>query len=51
MENLPPSLKGRRYYKPGDQGFEKEVADQLKRWWGEGREEDVAQDSHPPPNA
>ena len=51
MENLPPTLKGRRYYKPGDQGFEKEVADQLKRWWGEGREEDVAQDSHPPPNA
>ena len=34
MENLPPSLKGRRYYTPGDQGYECEVADRLKRWWG-----------------
>ena len=33
MENLPPSLRGRRYYRPGDQGYEKEVAERLRRWW------------------
>ena len=38
MENLPPSLKGRRYYTPGDQGYEPEVADRLKRWWGKRTE-------------
>ena len=32
-EYLPPSLKGRRYYKPGDQGFEKEVAERIRKWW------------------
>ena len=36
MQNLPDSLKGRRYYEPGDQGYETEVAERLKRWWGEG---------------
>ncbi len=35
MDNLPPNLKGRRYYEPGDQGYEAEVAERLKRWWGE----------------
>jgi putative ATPase len=34
QENLPASLKGRRYYQPADQGFEKDVADRLRRWWG-----------------
>ena len=35
MENLPPSLKGRRYYKPSDQGYEREAAERLCQWWGE----------------
>ncbi len=35
MQNLPDSLKGCRYYTPSDQGFEKDVAERLKRWWGE----------------
>ena len=35
QQNLPPSLQGKRYYVPGDQGYEKEIADRLKRWWGE----------------
>ena len=38
MQNLPDSLKGRKYYKPSDQGHEKQVADRLRRWWGEGEE-------------
>jgi len=35
QQNLPPSLKRRRYYVPTDQGYEKEIADRLKKWWGE----------------
>ena len=35
MQNLPDSLKGRRYYQPGDQGYEVEAAERLRRWWGE----------------
>ena len=38
MQNLPDALKGRRYYKPGDQGYEPEVAARLRRWWGEREE-------------
>ena len=34
MQNLPEALKGRRYYEPGDQGYEAEVAERLRRWWG-----------------
>ena len=36
VENLPPSLRGRRYYRPGDQGYEPEAAERLRRWWGGG---------------
>ncbi|MBI4302613.1 MAG: replication-associated recombination protein A, partial [Chloroflexi bacterium] len=32
QENLPPALKGRRYYEPSDQGHESKVAERLKRW-------------------
>ncbi|MFP3898098.1 MAG: replication-associated recombination protein A [Dehalococcoidia bacterium] len=35
QQNLPSSLQGKRYYIPGDQGYEKEIADRLKRWWGQ----------------
>jgi putative ATPase len=35
QQNLPASLQGKRYYTPGDQGYEKEIADRLKKWWGE----------------
>ena len=34
MENLPERLRGRRYYAPSDQGYEKEAAERLRRWWG-----------------
>jgi len=39
QQNLPPSLQGKRYYVPGDQGYEKEIADRLKKWWGESRKQ------------
>ena len=32
-QNLPESLKGSRYYKPSDQGFEKEISNRLRNWW------------------
>jgi putative ATPase len=33
QQNLPDSLRGRRFYIPGDQGYEKTVSDRLKTWW------------------
>ena len=33
--NLPDNLDGKRYYAPSDQGYETEIADRMKRWWGE----------------
>jgi putative ATPase len=40
MQNLPDNLKGRRYYRPGDQGYEIEISDRLKKWWGTGEKDD-----------
>jgi len=37
MQNLPERLKGRVYYEPSDQGYEREVAERVRRWWGEWR--------------
>ena len=33
-QNLPENLNGRRYYRPSEEGYESEVSDRLKRWWG-----------------
>ena len=38
QQNLPASLQGKRYYAPGDQGYEMEIADRLRKWWGNTRE-------------
>jgi putative ATPase len=35
QQNLPAALQGKRYYVPTEQGYEKEIADRLKKWWGE----------------
>ena len=34
QQNLPPSLQGKRYYLPTEQGYEKGIADRLRKWWG-----------------
>lgn len=34
QEYLPPSLKGRRYYQPSEEGAEREIGRRLRRWWG-----------------
>ncbi|MEC8909865.1 MAG: replication-associated recombination protein A, partial [Chloroflexota bacterium] len=36
QDYLPPSLKGKRYYRPSDEGAEKDIRDRLNRWWGGG---------------
>ena len=33
QQNLPDALKDKRYYTPGNQGFEKTVRERLKEWW------------------
>ena len=33
QEYLPPSLEGRRYYRPSDEGAEKGIRDRLNSWW------------------
>lgn len=38
QQNLPDALKGKRYYSPSDQGFEKEVERRLKEWRGRKEE-------------
>ncbi len=32
MDCLPPSLEGRRYYRPADRGYEKEIKRRLEGW-------------------
>jgi putative ATPase len=34
QQNLPDSLKGKRYYYPSDQGLEREIENRLKKWHG-----------------
>ncbi len=34
QEHLPPGLRGKRYYVPGDQGYEKDVVSRLEQWRG-----------------
>lgn len=34
-DNLPPNLKGRRYYEPSEQGREAEIGERLRAWWGD----------------
>jgi putative ATPase len=35
QQNLPASLQGKRYYVPTEEGYERAIADRLKKWWGE----------------
>jgi putative ATPase len=39
QQNLPPSLRGKRYYVPTEQGYEKEIVVRLNKWWGKSHEE------------
>ena len=43
QQHLPDSLKGKKYYEPSDQGFEKEIKGRLKRWRGQGKDSESGQ--------
>ena len=34
-QNLPDNLRGRRYYRPSEQGREQLIGQRLRDWWGE----------------
>ncbi len=36
-QNLPDSLKNRRYYQPSTQGYERTVRERMERWWSDSR--------------
>ncbi len=38
QRNLPDNLKDRVYYEPSNQGYEVDVAERIRRWWGERKE-------------
>jgi len=40
QQNRPDSLENKRYYTPGDQGYEKQVAERLKAWWHDNKKPD-----------
>ena len=33
QQNLPDSIKDKKFYTPGEQGYEKQVDSRLKNWW------------------
>lgn len=33
QQYLPDRLQGRRYYEPGEQGYERVIEERLERWW------------------
>ena len=41
QEFLPPQLKDRRYYHPGQEGAEKDIGQRLKEWWRTGDMKDA----------
>ncbi len=42
QQHLPDSLRGRKYYEPSDQGYEKEIEGRLKKWRARGKGEGQA---------
>jgi putative ATPase len=43
QQNLPESLKGRQFYYPGDQGFERQITARIKLWHPERKTESEKQ--------
>ena len=46
QQNLPDALKGKKFYTPSEQGYEKTVLGRLKAWWG--RQEKPEEPERPP---
>jgi len=51
QQHLPDSLKGRKYYEPGGQGFEKEIEARLRRWHSRTKASKVGTGSEDRPEA
>ena len=47
QRNLPENLKDRVYYEPSGQGYEQEVAERIRRWWGERKGGEAAEGESP----
>ena len=45
MENLPPKLRGRRYYRPSDQGAEKEAGRRQRSRWDRAEDDEPSDES------
>ncbi|MFC1978589.1 replication-associated recombination protein A [Chloroflexota bacterium] len=39
QQHLPDSVAGNVYYRPGDEGFEKEIKQRLDKWWPNRKQE------------
>jgi len=44
QQNLPDSLKGKRFYNPSDQGYEKQIIARLKAWWEKKKSDEAEKD-------
>jgi putative ATPase len=45
QQHLPDSLKDRKFYTPGNQGYEKEIETRLKTWWQKrGKQKEVIEE-------
>ena len=38
QRNLPEEIAGKRFYEPGDQGYELTVRERLEAWWRKANE-------------
>jgi putative ATPase len=38
QQNLPEEISQKRFYLPSEEGYEREVAERVKAWWGNNRE-------------
>jgi putative ATPase len=45
QQHLPDSLKDRKFYTPGNQGYEKEIETRLKAWWQKrGKQKEIIEE-------
>ncbi|GAI34156.1 unnamed protein product, partial [marine sediment metagenome] len=40
---LPESLQGKRFYTPGNQGYEQEVSERLRKWWAPDTQKTISE--------
>ena len=40
QRNLPPEIEDKRFYEPGDQGYELTVRERIETWWRNTKQKD-----------